>query len=111
MDTITWAVLTYETSSGEKPVREFILSQQPSTQSKITHLLDMLEKYGPTLGMPHVKKISSNLYELRIKGREEIRIFFTYKNRNIHLLHGFKKKTNKTPPKEIAAALKRLDVV
>lgn len=108
---MSWNVIAFESDRGEKPVEEFIKSQQSSTQSKITHLIDLLEKYGPMLGMPHVKKISADLYEMRIRGREEIRIFFAYKNQNIYLLHGFKKKTQKTPSKEVDTALKRLELV
>ena len=108
---ITWNIVVFESARGEKPVEEFIKSQQSQTQSKIADLTDMLEKYGPMLGMPHVKKLEKNLYELRIRGREEVRIFFTFKGKNIYLLHGFKKKTQKTPQKEIEIALKRLKLV
>lgn len=107
MQEIDWHIVAFETSRGEKPVEAFIKVQQSQTQAKIAHLLDLLEKYGPLLGMPHIKKIATDLFELRIRGREEIRIFFTCKEKNIYLLHGFKKKTQKTPVKEIALALKR----
>ena len=111
MEESTWIIKTFETTNGDNPIEGFIISQQPQTQSKITHLLDLLEKHGPLLGMPYTKKIAQNLYELRIRGREEVRILFTYKERNIYLLHGFKKKTQKTPAKEIEIALKRLELL
>lgn len=106
-----WNIIVFESERGEKPVEEFIKSQQSSTQSKITHLVDMLAKYGPTLGMPHVKKLGQSLYELRIRGKDEIRIFFTFKSQDIYLLHGFKKKSQKTPQKEIDIALKRMKLI
>lgn len=108
---MSWNIIVFESERGNKPVEELIRSQQLQTRSKITHLIDLLEKYGPIVSMPHVKKMSANLYELRIRGKEEIRIFFAFKGHNIYLLHGFKKKTKKTPVKEIGVALKRLELL
>lgn len=108
---MTWNIVVFESERGEKPVEEFVKAQQLQTQSKITHLTDLLEEYGPMLGMPHVKKITHQLYELRIRGKEEIRIFFAFKDTNIYLLHGFKKKTQKIPQKEIEIASKRLELI
>lgn len=45
-----------------------------------------------------------------IRSKQEIRIIYCFKNRNIYLLHAFKKQTQKTPRKEIETALKRLDM-
>ncbi|MDA8340353.1 MAG: type II toxin-antitoxin system RelE/ParE family toxin, partial [Nitrospiraceae bacterium] len=51
------------------------------------------------------------LFEIRIKDRSNIhRIFyFAYTGKKFILLHGFTKKTDKTPQKEIAIALKRME--
>ncbi|MBS3982355.1 MAG: type II toxin-antitoxin system RelE/ParE family toxin, partial [Dethiobacter sp.] len=55
---------------------------------------------------PHVKNISGKLWELRIKSTSDIsRIFyFIPVGKNIVLLHGFVKKTQKTPNREIQTA-------
>lgn len=58
--------------------------------------------------MPYSKKITINLYELRIKGKQEIRLFYTYKNNKIIILSGFIKQTNKTPKNEIQKALNKI---
>lgn len=59
--------------------------------------------------MPHSKMLGSGLYELRIRGREEIRIFYCFKaNKIIFLLHAFKKKAQQTPKREIELALQRV---
>lgn len=108
---MSWDIITFESNRGEEPVKEFVKSQQPQTQAKITHLIDLLEKYGSTLGMPHIKKIAGEIYELRIRGKEEVRIFLAFKNQNIYLLHAFKKKTQQTPTKEIEIALKRFALI
>lgn len=103
-----WSIKLYETARGEKPVEEFIKSCQPQTISKVAHHIDLLEKHGPFLGMPHSKRLSSDLYELRIRGKQEVRIIYAFIRKTIYLLHAFRKQTQKTPRKEIATALKRL---
>lgn len=102
-----WKVIEYETGRGERPVAEFIKKQQPQAIAKIAHLVDLLEIHGVFLGMPHAKKLEANLYELRIRGKEEIRIIYGFKGKTIFLLHGFKKQKQETPPKEIATARQR----
>jgi len=59
------------------------------------------------LGMPHAKKLETNLYELRVRVKEEIRIFYGFKGNTIYILHCFKKQKQKTPQKEIAIARQR----
>lgn len=106
---MAWVIQVYESQRGEKPVEEFIRSLEPKTISKVSHRIDLLEKYGSLLGMPHSRKLTANLYELRIRGKQEVRIIYGFINRNIYLLHIFKKQTQKTPTKEIATALKRFE--
>lgn len=89
-------------------VDKFILYLDLTTQAKVQHSFDLLEKYGNLLGMPHVRRIHSPLFELRIRGKQEVRIIFVFWKNSCYLLHGFVKKTQKTPHKEIASALKRL---
>ena len=68
----------------------------------------MLGTYSYLLGMPFSKKITRNLYELRILGSVHIRVFYTFHKDNIVLLHGFIKKTNKIPQKELLTAKNRI---
>jgi len=58
--------------------------------------------------MPHAKKLTGKIYELRIRGKEEVRIIYAFVKNRIYLLHAFKKKTQKTPIREIKIALRRL---
>lgn len=106
---MTWEVIIYESERGEKLVEEFITSLETSTIAKASHLIDLLAIHGPFLGIPHTKKVAANLYELRVRGRQEVRILYTFINNKIYLLSGFQKQTQKTPPKEIAIALRRRD--
>ena len=105
---MNWNILVFETQRGEKPVEEFIISKSPQAKAKIAHLINLLEIHGNILGMPHSKQLTKGLYELRIRGKEEIRILYCFKEKDIYLLHGFKKQTQKTPNKEIVIALKRI---
>lgn len=105
---MAWKILFFRTFRGEKPVEKFIESQDEPSYARILHSLELLEKYGPFLKPPHIKKINKNLYELRIIGKTSIRIFYTTKNNQYYLLHVFKKKTQKTPAKEIKIALDRI---
>ncbi len=108
---MVWKVLLFEDTRGEKPVFDFIKSLSKISIAKVTHMIDLLEAHGNLVRMPHSKQILNNLYELRVRGKEEIRIFYTFKGSKIYLLHCFKKKTQKTPTKEIKIALSRLDLL
>lgn len=106
---MNWNIILFETIRGEKPVEEFVKSLPESTIAKVAHKIDLLEKHGAYLSMPHTKKLTSVLYELRVRGKVEIRIIYVFINRNIYLLHAFDKKTQKTPAKEIETATRRLN--
>lgn len=80
-------------------------------QAKLGHNLDLLEQYGHNLGMPHAKPLGDSLMELRVRsgrGRQEVRVFYIFvKQHRIYLLHGFVKKTQVTPKKELDIARAR----
>lgn len=103
-----WKILEFETTRGERPVAEFIKDQQPQTIAKISHLIDLLVIHGNLLGMPHAKRLETNLYELRVRGKEEIRIIYGFIGHTIYLLSGFKKQKQKTQKKEIETVRRRL---
>ena len=106
-----WKVRIYESVSGDKPVEVFIKSLGEKARTKVANTLDYLEEFGITLVSPHLKKLTgTSLWELRILGADSIRIFYiTITGRIFLLLHGFKKKSQKTPKREIVIAQKRLE--
>jgi len=53
-----------------KIIDDFIESLSEKTISKIFWMFDLLERYGPEIGMPYVKRISRELFELRIRKQE-----------------------------------------
>ena len=100
---MSWIVLKH----GD--IKDFIRKLDPIPRGKISKAITLLRDYGPLVGMPYSKKISADLYELRIRGRQEIRILYAIKHDQILLLNVFKKQTQKLPLREIVTALKRLE--
>lgn len=100
----------YKTLRGETPVNDFILSLELKAQSKVRDTIKLLQEFGIKIGPPHVKKLTgTELWELRILGSDSIRVFYAaVTGKTFVLLHGFKKKKDKAPPKEIKTAQDRL---
>jgi len=105
-----WRVIYFETASGKSPVFEFIQKFEMKTRAKITSTIDLLIEHGINLGLPYSKKLAgSDLWEIRILGTNNLRIFYiAIINKQFLLLHGFKKKKQKTDKREIKLAEKRL---
>ncbi len=104
---MAWNVYFFQTARGEKVVKEFIKNLETKTIGKVSQTLSLLKAYGPILGMPYSKKLTKEISELRIRGNEEVRILYAFSKNNIYLLHAFKKKTQKTPRKEMKIAEER----
>jgi phage-related protein len=106
-----WNIIFYEKEDGTIPVQEFLDKLSEKHHAKALREIDLLEKYGIALTDPHVKQIKGKLWELRIKSANDIsRIFYFFRiGKNIVLLHGFVKKTRKTPRSEIETADKYLE--
>lgn len=76
---------------------------------KFEGLSDILRNYGK-VDFPNGKKIGNKLFELRVKVKGEYRGLFAYiKDNQIIILHYFRKKTQKTPTKDIKVSEKRLN--
>ena len=106
-----YRVFFYKKASGREVVSEFIESFSNEAVIKIRTDVRLLKEFGLSLmSTGKVKKISStsDLYELRIKALVQIRLFFTLIKPDILLIvHGFIKKTNKIPLKELELAINR----
>ena len=102
---MAWSI-HYHTEAVESFVREL----PAGLLARYLRLTDMMLEFGANLGMPHTQAMSDGLFELRIKGKEGIaRVFYcTRVGQRIILLHGFLKKSQKTPPKELKLARDRL---
>ncbi len=100
--------IIYYSKNGKYPIIEFLSTLPKKDQAKILRDIDLLKEFGFSLGMPYIKKMkdTDNLWEIRVKqSTNNYRFFyFSLKDNNLVLLHGFKKKTQKTPKKEINIA-------
>ncbi len=64
------------------------------------------------MGMPIVKKLSPNLWEIRVRLKNKIaRVLFNVIDNLMILLHGFIKKSQKTPQEDIELAFKRMKLL
>lgn len=92
----------------DSSVEKFVESLEKQTIAKVFHMTDLLKEFGHQLGAPHSKKVRGKLFELRVRGVQEVRIFYAFHKSYIVLLHGFIKKSQKVPKKEISKALAKL---
>ena len=105
-----WEVVFYIDENGVKPVEEWILGLEENARTVVLRNLDLLEQLGVGIREPYVKHLEKKLYEVRAKDRKGIYriIYFAHTGKRFVLLHGFVKKTQKTPRKEIEMAKKRM---
>ena len=103
----------YHLENGQEPAKDFILAlDNPKMKAKVLRMIDMLSKNGTRLREPYSSPLGDGIYELRIKQSSNISrvLYFFYVEGKIILTNGFLKKTQKTPPTEIAKAKKyRMD--
>ena len=101
-----WTVKFYQDERGRYPVREFLDNLPQDDQARILQTARLLEDFGLQLGAPYVKAVRGKLWELRVRsGRARYRIlYFAFVGQQFILLHGFVKKTAKTPRREIEIA-------
>ncbi|MBI5383114.1 MAG: type II toxin-antitoxin system RelE/ParE family toxin [Verrucomicrobia bacterium] len=102
------SVVFFRTETGHEPVREWLKSL-PREQRKIIGEDIKTVQFGWPLGMPLVRKLHPDLWEVRIRLPVAIaRVLFTTSERRMILLHGFIKKSQKTPQADLALAKNRL---
>lgn len=91
----------------DKNAQEELQAFNEDVQIEFEAYLKILEIEGK-LDFPHAKKVSKELFEIRIKMQGEYRGFYAYIGKlNIIILHFFRKKTQKTPTKNLELATRR----
>lgn len=101
-------VVFYKTEAGNEPVREWLKSLPREDRKTVGEDLKTAQ-YGWPLGMPLIRKLERGLWEARSNISTGIaRVFFTVMDGTMVLLHGFVKKSQKTPQKELDTARRRL---
>ncbi len=89
-------------------MRDFLGSLNPKQESKVLRAIQLVQEFGPELGMPAVETIQNGLQCLRVKYASDIfRVFFILgPDHTMVFLNGFRKKTPKTPRREIKLAVR-----
>jgi len=103
-----WQVVYYQDRRGRRPVREFLDGLSAADRARVRNVLRLLCEFGVLLQMPHARPLSGHrgLWELRAGA---IRLFyFAHTGRQLVILHAFRKKSQRTPAREIAIAERRM---
>jgi phage-related protein len=98
----------YRSDSGREPVREWLKSLDPEGRRIIGDDIKDVEFSWP-IGMPLVRSLGRELWEVRssLPHGRIARVLFCIEHDCMVLLHGFMKKTQKTPKQEIDLAIRR----
>ena len=101
-------VVFYKTNVNNEPVRDWLKTLEKREKKLIGEDIKAVQ-IGWPLGMPLVKKIERDLWEIRTKLENKIsRVLFTMWQNNIVLIHGFIKKTEKIAKEDLELARKRV---
>ena len=108
-----YTIVFYEDSTGYSEIyNELMELAKQSTTNKdariqlkqITLYIELLKKQGTKLSANITKHLDSDIWELR-PGNNRI-LYFYFKDNTFVLLHMFRKKTQKTPSREIDKAIR-----
>ncbi len=100
----------FAASSGEEPVRTFLLALSAKARQKCITYIDLLAIAGLALRASHIKKLEGDVCELRPEfGGTEYRIFFGRQGGTFVLLHAITKKRQKVSRNDSILAQRRFN--
>ena len=99
----------YQTQSGKEPVRTWLKKLYPGDRKIVGLDIATIEYDWPT-GMPLCRSLGNGLWEVRsnISNSRISRVLFCIQGHRMILLHGFVKKTQKTPEADLKLTLTRM---
>lgn len=98
----------YRTEAGNEPVRQWLKNLERADRKAVGEDIKTAQ-YGWPLGMPLIRKLEPGLWEVRSRITQGVaRVIFTVAEGTMVLLHGFIKKSQKTPPTDLTTARQRL---
>jgi phage-related protein len=101
-------VAFYVSAAGREPVREWLLGPSRDDRKAVGRDIKTAQ-YGWPLGMPLIRKLEPGLWEVRSRLAAGIaRVLFAVDGQTMVLLHGFVKKSQKTPTADLKTARQRL---
>jgi len=107
---MAWTVEFYTEVSGRCPVQEFLDKLPVKDNARVVRTMNLLEEFGLALRAPYVKHLTNyDLWELRVQaGRKNYRVFyFAHTGQRFVMLHSLRKKTQKTPSRDLKIAQRR----
>jgi phage-related protein len=108
---IVLSVYFFQTETGNEPVRQWLKGLDARDRRTIGGDIKTVQ-IGWPLGMPLVRKMGKDLWEVRIHlSRRIARVIFTVADGDMVLLHGFIKKSQSTPQEDLDIAKERLKLV
>jgi phage-related protein len=100
-------VVFFKTEAGNEPVRQW-LRELPRNEKKVIGEDILTVQYAWPVGKPLVDNLGDQIWEVRSRLKDRIaRTLFILHNEEIALLHGFIKKSQRTPKNELDLARKR----
>jgi phage-related protein len=102
-------VVFYRSRSGAEPVRDWLKGLPATDRQTLGQDLRLVELGWP-IGMPVCRPLGGGLWEVRstLASNRIARVLFCATEGHMVLLHGFIKKTQKTPEDELNLARRRL---
>jgi phage-related protein len=101
-------VVFFKTEADAEPVRDWLRELDRKDRKTIGEDIKTVQ-FGWPLGMPLVRKLDAELWEVRSRlDRRIARVIFTVHDNLMILLHGFIKKSQKTPIADLSTARRRL---
>ncbi len=102
-------VVYHCTSSGRSPVEEYIEEQGDKTRAALKGAIRAFREEFPAVETVTIKPLKGKLWEIKVSGEGKAhRVLYAVITKEMLIVHAFTKKTQKTPPKELKLALKRL---
>jgi phage-related protein len=101
-------VVFYRTHGGAEVVRDWLRSLDDVDRQAVG--LDLMRvQYRWPVGVPLCRALGDGLWEVRtsLPSNRIARVLFSVRQGRILVLHGFIKKTQKTPPDDLALARRR----
>lgn len=104
-----WSVVFYRDERGGSPVRDFPAGLDIEVEASMGWAIERLRERNVLAQEPLVRRLEGKLWELRRESRTNIYrlIYFFFQGRRIVFVHGFQKKTQRTPRQEIETARAR----
>ena len=101
----------FQTSEGREPVRIWLKSLPDEERKTIGDDIRTVQ-FGWPIGMPIIRKMETGLWEVRVELKDRIaRVLFTVVEDQAVLLHGFIKKSAKTPAQDLETARRRRNLL